>query len=905
MTCLRGKTRHFPRGNPVKKFPNFSFCVYLPQAHDRSLHRAPLLFEHPQATTHMWKQRSRLCVPQLLRAAPFRPQCPVAADPAAHDAYARFIFGNFTPYRAAVQLRTVVAGELGHDCDRWLQQGRLPLDQAAQCSFCGHGSPFSTCLTRHMLHTALLRVTENVQLHTAAAARGVQRAHLREEAEAAGLQTADFFAPDVEADEEEDELAEQEDVEAAETEEEEGLAGTAADEAVASALAHLAEAAPDTGFVEAAAAPFSQHPPPLPSATAAPQAPDRHWRAPPSFAADMHAWEEAARDATTRHVPATTQRLVLDPGPPIAARVEVLDSVTGARLQSKATPAGELPPYIKTRVPPSVEETVALFAMSPDQARPFRQLATALLDPHAPQQRVYALGAPGCGKSHIVHALLWFAWQHDLSHTVALTSYTWRAALNVSTPSNVGCSTTTFFGVHADRVTQRTAGRTQSNLADIRLLVVDEVSFVSQAHFFAMHTATHMAITVTRGAPLQEDAIFGGLHVFVLGDFNQHPPVSGKPLFAGAAGTSGTTRGRRLWEQFDSVHELLTRHRLLDTPGAARLRHYTDVLMQAVPSLEDVTALLDDLNNTALDDEQITVLLRGPAPLRVVITRHSVRQRIGPLLRLHHAAALGMRPCVWSSRDTTPEYGEHLPDVVREALRHVAATDTNDVEAEGCFFQGARYIFIDNLLPGANRVRSGSCVGHSIVLDPAEPPDDGQGPVRRLKFLPRALFVVPEGNLPLETMHGVPRGCIPVLPTKTGTITVTLPMPIHNAQGDSVRTLLFHREGIPLGNGYAVTDYFVQGMSFKSDPWALHLNPPPTGKLTRASVVVPLTRYGSWDHVKLLQPLWPRGDAKARDRVIRRFHALLQSNDDFVAEMARLHELAAQTRARGVGEPPP
>ncbi len=34
------------------------------------------------------------------------------------------------------------------------------------------------------------------------------------------------------------------------------------------------------------------------------------------------------------------------------------------------------------------------------------------------------------------------------------------------------------------------------------------------------------------------------------------------------------------------------------------------------------------------------------------------------------------------------------------------------------------------------------------------------------------------------------------------------------------------REGTPLGTGFIFTDYFVQGMSFGSACWIVHLTPP-------------------------------------------------------------------------------
>jgi hypothetical protein len=86
-------------------------------------------------------------------------------------------------------------------------------------------------------------------------------------------------------------------------------------------------------------------------------------------------------------------------------------------------------------------------------------------------------------------------------------------------------------------------------------------------------------------------------------------------------------------------------------------------------------------------------------------------------------------------------------------------------------------------------------------------------------------------------------------------------------------------------------------MSFKDDPWLLHLEPPPTGVFARASILVPITRYASMAKLHLLTPLWPVGNAKRRIEVINAFHKAMRTDRDQVAEMARLMHLADETRA--------
>jgi hypothetical protein len=101
-------------------------------------------------------------------------------------------------------------------------------------------------------------------------------------------------------------------------------------------------------------------------------------------------------------------------------------------------------------------------------------------------------GGPGSGKSEILAAFLWHAYQHGCSDMVAVVSYTWKAALLVGTTSNPGCSTTTFFGTPTAnrRATQHgplkpgNTKRCREHLhQDVRFVVWDEHSFTDLVHF--------------------------------------------------------------------------------------------------------------------------------------------------------------------------------------------------------------------------------------------------------------------------------------------------------------------------------------------------------------------------------------------------------------------------------------
>jgi hypothetical protein len=99
------------------------------------------------------------------------------------------------------------------------------------------------------------------------------------------------------------------------------------------------------------------------------------------------------------------------------------------------------------------------------------------------------------------------------------------------------------------------------------------------------------------------------------------------------------------------------------------------------------------------------------------------------------------------------------------------------------------------------------------------------------------------------------------------------------------------RFGMNLSDAYAVTDYYCQGVSFKLDAWLAHLNVPPTGGgLRRPAVFVILTRWGAWEDVTLLCPLWAVGDGAGREKVIDQFYELACLEPDLRKELDRLRQ---------------
>lgn len=283
------------------------------------------------------------------------------------------------------------------------------------------------------------------------------------------------------------------------------------------------------------------------------------------------------------------EELTLTPGPVLSARVDIFDlaglatrKLVGSHQLEPTLP----PPYVRMVTPPTVWQTQQLFTLDAGQRPPFERLAHALLNGTqmrpSRQEQVIIFGNPGCGKSRVLLALLWHAFQHKVSSRVAVLAYTWKAAQNVETPTNAGSSTCKFFQInpfnHSAYTSAAAMTTVQDNLRGVTMLFIDEFSFLSCRHLLAIHSVcldTMRSLLGNRAL----DAPFGGLHVVLSGDICQHPPPNATPLFRrppatgsmpGGAPRSETNqirldadaRGRKLWTDMTDVYELGTSHRL-------------------------------------------------------------------------------------------------------------------------------------------------------------------------------------------------------------------------------------------------------------------------------------------------------------------------------------------------------
>lgn len=419
------------------------------------------------------------------------------------------------------------------------------------------------------------------------------------------------------------------------------------------------------------------------------------------------------------------------------------------------------------------------------------------------------------------------------------------------------------------------------------------------------------------------DLPFGGLHYIAFGDFAQHQPPSGRALFFGASNPNycndlhplvasrskftdskthpSNSAGRKLWVAFKESIILKQQHRFGNDDDGQALYDIVYKLTHARHSDgrpltdDDIAQLADTLNNRAIAGSDLTHFLkRSP---KAVVLRHSIRPTLTRLLVLHHGAAANSRVCSWRAIDTayTGKRGSAatISSTVLQLLESQADNDTPP--AIQYFYPGIPYRFLTSEYPAIGWFHNGACIGEELVLDEREPDDTMSGSFRVLKFPPKALFVrLPDRKLGKLCGDGVPEGCVPVAPKNSKITTVTLPFPVklYGDKNDATvgNSISFKRHSFPVDTALAFTDYYAQGVSFRGDPHFLHLSVSQREGYRRANLLVPISRPAVLSDVILLHPLWPPGDQAARHRIVRKFKTALQPDEDYDAEMVRLHD---------------
>ncbi|EFJ39400.1 hypothetical protein VOLCADRAFT_101022 [Volvox carteri f. nagariensis] len=658
----------------------------------------------------------------------------------------------------------------------------------------------------------------------------------------------------------------------------------------------------------------------------------------------------------------------------IASNFEVKPVLVNGTQQSDRITAG-MPTYLRLARPPTIDETIELFTLAPDQAVPFMLMARYFdrrnqPDPGVPPQML-VMGPPGTGKTQFVHALLWYTYQHDSPDWAATCAYSWAAAIAFNTPVHRSLSTHSMFGISASQSGSRGTNfpkrgahaglQVKCNVGDGAVLI-DEIGMQSHEHLGAIsHSCTATLPPPPHLGPAHDSSrVLSGRAAGGIGDLLQHPQPGGSPPYRYAAdvernpqftpsaptaqrtpasldegrghriddsnndntdadddtgnrrATTSTRRTRRpvpqthtrlhdgfnLYRQLGGTVFMLQKQQRQDnSPSGQQLTRFT-TMFGGIPTTEArVADLVDALNQRVITDLSDLTDLEP----RVMLQRNEPRHALNTRLLMLQARRKGVRLVSWNA-DHVPvrQHGatqqQALSHVEKAVAMRVKDAIFDHTTADTWYYEGARYTLLDTTAADAGACHNNEVEVCGLLTDSREPPDDGRGPYWRLHYLPAAVLVRPiKGHAPKAVLadlsdFAAKGAAFAIVPRPSPAANITVP-----AANTGTTTKNVRRVNVPLGDYYAVTDYFVQGRSFKEECWVADLSVPPGG-LKRATMYVLLTRYKTLDHIRLLRPLSTTPDE--RTRVVKQFMAATKLDPDLAAELRLLDRRATETRER-------
>ena len=665
----------------------------------------------------------------------------------------------------------------------------------------------------------------------------------------------------------------------------------------------------------------------------------------------------ASADGALDGLAAWRLRTTEDPLGPVLGIVDAVDAATGDVTELQLAP-GDMPPYARLKDAPTIQQTVQLFTLTVKQAVPFILLARAfhtleeeqkLTDPPS----ILVLGAPGTGKSRAAHAVNWYCAQHSRPGFYATAAFAWTAALAYNTPVQRALSTHTMFQILVRPQNKiRHGGLSARKVQDYvgtGGIILDEVAYNSLEHLGACSRSTTEHVSPHEGVPEDHESrqCFSARPRLLLGDAGQHTAPGGTPVYKYAADllkdpnftpsvpadtkdatktkkprseakwtedNSNLAAGFRAFRTCTATIQLTEQRRQDNTPGGRLLQRYVSYFNGRTEVTQaQMEEFVDALQTKVVTD--VSVFAKQEP--RVVLQRNKPRHRLNTKLLQHLAATKGVRPIVWNAQhrivvDKKKKAANTLPPEMTP-LQHqqcmCAFDETFDhIPADIWYVPGALYIHIGTTGADAGACNKNVVRAVGIVLHPNEPPDNGQGTYRRLQYMPLAVFVKPVSGMPLPASVTSPEfanqfpGAFPVVPM-TAQATVSLPNWANRPNDHRAMVkLTIARTNMGLGDAYAVTDFFVQGFSFKDACWIIDLAVGPKNSIHRACLYVLLSRYRSWDDIKLLRPLFPETPnglrAKERKRVVDAFLKAAKVDPDLVANHTLLEREEANTRAK-------
>lgn len=452
-----------------------------------------------------------------------------------------------------------------------------------------------------------------------------------------------------------------------------------------------------------------------------------------------------------------------------------------------------------------------------------------------PQLLMLIPGEGGVGKSKVIQTMSQSFKRHGVGHWEVKGAYTGIAASLID-----GKTLHVLAGipVRGGKQSAQTLKKLREFWRTKRYLIIDEVSMLSRS-FFAK-----LCQIISTAMESDNDKVFGGLNVILVGDFHQFPPVVSRrsaPLYWPVDcrdDSEDDILGRKVYEQFTTVVQLKEQIRVKDEVWHDVLQHvrYGNCRQQHIDTIKklivtDPECPSTDFNSPSWKDAKL------------ITPRHAVRTQWNSAAVKKHCSETHHRLYTFQAEDTIngrPVTNDEKIAIMTQTKGSKNHTDHAGLSKDIELAIGAPVMVTLNILTDldvANGVR-GRVEG--LVLDERERLiQTKETHTIRLRYPPRYVLVKLD-RTKAPNLDGLSPNVIPIVPVKK-TFTIT-------KNGTKVSVT---RSQLPLTLAYAFTDYRSQGQTLQ--PVLVDIAPPPYGHLTPFNIYVALSRGTGRDNIRLLR----------------------------------------------------
>jgi len=174
-----------------------------------------------------------------------------------------------------------------------------------------------------------------------------------------------------------------------------------------------------------------------------------------------------------------------------------------------------------TDIPPPTLPPIPLQSLSDMQRHAFNIIHSHTFGSSLSEQLLMiVVGTAGTGKSYLINAIRQLFNEQDAASCLKITAPTGIAAAGI-----YGCTIFSLLPLLNENIGRERLLRLQISMADVKLLIIDEYSFLSAATFDSLNRQLQKIFP-------QATRPFGGINIVLCGDPAQLPPVHAQPVYA-------------------------------------------------------------------------------------------------------------------------------------------------------------------------------------------------------------------------------------------------------------------------------------------------------------------------------------------------------------------------------------